>query len=204
MLLAKPVYRVTTDIYNWLLPLLVINILWTLLSLTFVLLPPATVALYEIAYLASTGEGPRVARYVIAVRRWVLKSWLWGAVLTFVLVASFIAVNLYASLESALGLMLTVITMVIIVFGWMIQFYFWPYVVLQTKVDFRQAAHNATFTILGDPLWAFFNAGLALVVLIVGIIFIAPLIFIVPVFMAFLGVYSLRAWLLHHDLLDAS
>ena len=39
MLLAKPVYRVTTDIYNWLLPLLVINILWTLLSLTFVLLP---------------------------------------------------------------------------------------------------------------------------------------------------------------------
>ena len=94
--------------------------------------------------------------------------------------------------------------MVIIVFGWMIQFYFWPYVVLQTKADFRQAAHNATFTILGDPLWAFFNAGLALVVLIVGIIFIAPLIFIVPVFMAFLGVYSLRAWLLHHDLLDAS
>jgi uncharacterized membrane protein YesL len=204
MMRLKPIYHVVLDVYNWLLPLVVINILWVLMSFTVILLPPATAALYEIACLAARGEGPQISRFLLAVRRWAVKSWLWGGVTGFILAAGYIALNVYGGMGSAFGPVLTLITTLILVFVSMVQFYFWPYMLLQDETDFRRAAHNALFTVLGDPLLPLLNVGLTGVALILGVVLIAPIIFIVPVFSAFLGVYSLRAWLSHHGLLDES
>jgi len=200
---VKPIYRVIKDFYNWLLPLVVINILWVFMGFTLVLLPPATAALYETAHRAARGEGPRVTMFLQAVRRWLLRSWLWGVPTGFLLVAGFIALSVYSSMDSAFGPALTLATVLILLLLYMIQFYFWPYVMLQEKASFREAARNALFTTLGDPLLPLINAGLVLISLLLGLVLIAPIIFFVPVFSAFLGVYSLRAWLIHHDLLDA-
>ena len=71
---VKIIERVGADLYNWLLPLVTINILWFLFSLTILLLPPATAALYEIAYSANNGRSPYIRDFLGAVRRWMVTS----------------------------------------------------------------------------------------------------------------------------------
>lgn len=199
----KPIYRALTDIYNWMLPLIVINILWLFMSFTVILLPPATAALYEIAHLAARGEGPRVGRFLEAVRYWGLKSWLWGLPIGFLLLSGFIALNVYGGMNSPLRPALVFITAACLLMLSMTQFYFWPYVLLQDAHSLKRAARNALLTALGAPLLTLLHVSLALFAFILGVVFIAPLIFIVPVLIAFVGVYSLRDWLIRQGLLDS-
>src|SRR5688572_19556656 len=82
--------RLFSDVYNWLVPLTAINILWFLMSLTIILLPPATAGLFHVAYLVTRGEGPSVSEYFAGVLRWFWYSWLWGlTVVVFMGVAAF-------------------------------------------------------------------------------------------------------------------
>ncbi len=194
--------RMAIDVYAWLIPLAMVNLIWFLLCLTVILIPPATAALYEVAYDATKGYSPGVGDYLGAVRRWLFKSWLWGAATALFIVAAVVALNFYAGQQSPIGDLLFAITGGFVILIWMIQFFFWPYVVLQQEARLLLAARNALFTVLGDPLLALLNGGLALVLLAVSVILVAPLALITPAAMALLGTYSLREWLLHHHLLE--
>lgn len=180
------------DVYNWLLPLVTINILWFLLSLTVVLLPPATAALYEVAYQAKKGHGPGVQSFLAAVRHWLLWSWLWGVGCTFVGVIAAVALRFYSAQQSDV---LLIITGAMLIFVGCIQFYFWPYVMAQETPHLPRAIRNAAFTVLADPLLTLVYGGITLLLLVISVVLVAPMVLITPIMVAFLGVYSLLDWL---------
>ena len=192
--------RVVVDVYTWLVPLVVINILWFLMSLTIILMPPATAALYEVAFLATQGHCPEVQGFLAAIRRWLLKSWLWGAATLFLALVSVVALRFYGAPQTALEAFAFVISGAFVIFMWLVQFYFWPYVFLQERPQMLLAVRNAVLTVLADPLLLLVNAGAALLLLVVSVLLIAPAAVITPVAIAFLGNYSLRDWLNHHGL----
>ena len=200
----KAVQQVALDVYNWLVPLATINILWAILSLTLVLMPPATAALYEIAFRASQGEGPYIQDYLAALRRWLVRSWVWGGVSLFLAFVSGFAVDFYISQQSTLGVVLLVASGTFIVFIWLMQFYFWPYMFLQDHPRAWQAARNAAFTVLGDPLFVLAYVILTSILLVLSALLVIPFVLITPVIIAFLGIYSLRDWLSHHGYMDTA
>jgi hypothetical protein len=197
------VLRVLSDVYNWLIPLVTINILWFVLSLTVILMPPATAALYDTAYRALRGEGPQVREYLGAVRRWLLPAWIWGALTVFFLALTLVALSFYGEMVGGLGAALYFLAAGIALFFMLTQFYFWPYMLLMEKPSIRLALRNAALTVLGDPLYTLWNAAISALLLAVGVILVMPVAVIVPVFIAFLGTYGLRAWLYFRGLLPA-
>lgn len=196
--------RVTIDVYSALLPLVTINILWFLLSLTLILLPPATAALYEVALLSRKGQGPYLQTYLAAVRRWLIISWVWGIATLALAAVCLLAITFYGSTQHVVGTVLLTISLALAIFACLVQFYFWPYMVLQEKPRPLLALRNSAYTVLADPLLILVNAGLAALLLLPGIPFIAPIVVLTPIITAFLGVYSLYDWLEHHHLLPTS
>jgi uncharacterized membrane protein YesL len=199
----KPIQHALIDVYNWLLPLVTINILWFVLSLTVVLLPPATAALYGTAFQANRGEEPSVRGFLNATRHWLTKSWIWGVITLLLTIASIVAIEFYSFQQTDIGNILVVVNTLLIVFIGLVQFYFWPYMLQQDHPQIRAAFRNAAFTVLGDPLFVLFNVSITLVLLGVSILLIAPIAIITPITIAFLGVYSLQAWLELRDLLPS-
>ncbi len=194
--------RVATDVYDGLLPLVTINILWFVLSLTVVFMPPATASLYEIAFRSNKGEGPQVQAFLGAVRRWLVKSWLWSAATLVLVFASVLAFEFYGAQRTAAGDILFAASSVLTIFLWLVQFYFWPYMFFQEESLILPAVRNAAFTVLGDPLFALLNVGVAFALLVLSVLLIAPIALITPAVIAFLGIYSLQEWLDHHDLIQ--
>lgn len=200
-MLSKVTYRVVIDVYNWLLPLVAINILWFLMSLTIILLPPATAALYEIAYLAKRGHGPEIRSYSLAVRRWAVRSWLWGLFNILFCIVTLVALRFYSTSGTPVVLIFCIAYVFIILLA---QYYFWPYIMLQELVSLRIAARNSLFTLLGDPLFVILCGLLSVLLLVVSAVFVFPLVVITPIAVAFLAVYSLLDWLEGRGLLDKS
>ena len=202
--LSRSLLRVIADIYNWLLPLVAINILWFVLSLTIVLFPPATAALYEIAFQANRGREPYVRDYLNATRKWLLKSWIWATITLLFLSASISGIAFYNSQQSGLGSVFLIVSILLTFFIGLVQFYFWPYMFLQELPQITPAFRNAVLTVLSDPLFALCNLGITVMLLIVSILLIAPIALFTPIAVAFLGIYNLRAWLEHKELLPSN
>lgn len=193
-----PARRVARDWLNWALPLVAINIIAVLLSLTVVLLPPALVALYVVAWRAYQGEAPQVGMFWQAMRRWWLASWLW-ALVTLLLVLAFVAATFFYSQQpGVLATIMQVGNHAVSIFAGLVQFFFWPYMVMQEQPRALVAVRNAIFTILGDPFYTLLYVGLALILLALSVLTIAPVAVLTPVALAFLAVYSLGDWLTHH------
>lgn len=199
---SKVTYRVVIDVYNWLLPLVSINILWFLMSLTIILMPPATAALYEIAYLAKRGHGPEIRTYLVSTRRWALRSWLWGLLNALFYGVALISLRFYSAQTGIvqIGLIICLANVLITLF---VQYYFWPYVMLQKQVSFCIAARNALFTFLGDPTLVILCALTSTLLLVTSALLLIPLVVITPVTIAFLAVYSLLDWLEQRGLLES-
>jgi len=194
--------RTFLDVYNWLVALAAINIIWLLCGLSIVLLPPATAALYDVAYHARRGEGPTVLNYLRAMHTWFVMSWKWGGMTAVLVVVAIVALRFYSALPGAVGQLLYLATGLILFVIILVQFYFWPYMVIQDNPGIFRAIRNATLTVLGDPLSAIFYSGLALALGFVSVLLIVPFVIITPVLIVFLGVYPLYDWLSHHHLIE--
>jgi uncharacterized membrane protein YesL len=184
---------VAKDVYNWLLPLVTINILWFLLSLTVILMPPATVALYDVAYEAKRGRSPEIRLYLRAVRRWLVPGWIWALINTGLALVALFAFSFYGTQPGVaqIALVICIAYSAVIVLA---QYYFWPYVMLQIQVSLRTAARNALFTLLGDAPFVLFYGLLSLFLLVTSALLLIPLVILAPVVGAFLSVYSLLDW----------
>jgi hypothetical protein len=193
--------RLVLDLYNWLVPLAAINIIWLFMSVTIILLPPATAALFHVAHLVIRGEGPTVGNFLAGIRKWWLKSWLWGLTLAAYVVISFFALTFYSAMTSPVGIVLFAISAVVILVIGLTQFYFWPYLMLQEQPSILLALRNSALTVLGAPLLVLLNVVIALVLLAVGLALLVPFAFFVPVTIAFLSTYTLVNWLKRRDML---
>lgn len=197
-------WRALVDVYNWLVPLAAINILWFLLSLTVMAFPGATAALFEVALEVERGHSPAIGDYLNATRRWLLRAWVWGVAVLLIVFVSAVALYFYGGLRGIPAGILLGLSVAIAGLGWTTLFYFWPYMLMLEAPSARRAFRNALFTALASPLYALFYAGLGAVLLGISMVVVLPLPVITPVLVAFLSVYSLKAWLARKGLLPAA
>lgn len=193
---------VVVDLFDWLFMFSAVNLIWFLLSLTIIGMPPATVALFDVAYGAYRGRYPTVRRYLPLVRKRLLTGWLWAGLNLLIITLGWSALQFYGAqgfaLSTFVGGVIFFLTILLLVF----QFYLLPYLAIQEKTSLLQAYRNAIMTALADPFLLLFNSGLSLFILIPSIVVIAPLMLIAPVFIALLGTYSLLEWLQHRGLIE--
>lgn len=193
----RPFQLVVIDLYDWLFPWVIINLLWVLCSLTVVLLPPATGALFQTAQRAYRNQPPDPRRFMQDLRVWFSDGWLWALPNVALFGGLFLLGRALAPAEIPLAVLGVVATLSI-----MLQFFFWPYMMLQEQPALLRAWRNSAFTALGDLLYAGLYLAFSLFVLVTSIVVVAPLVLITPVLLAMTATYGLAAWLEHHKLLD--
>jgi uncharacterized membrane protein YesL len=184
------------DVMDWLFPFCAVNLLWLLLSLTVIGFPPATASLFEVGSKAYRGQAPTPTAFLRGVRRWFVPAWLWAGANALLIAAAVLFARALAAYELAAAIMAGFVALVLLA-----QLYFWPYVMLQETPSLSRALRNSTFTVLGDPLMTGMNLGITLIVGIPSLIIIAPVLFILPVFVVLLYSYSLVEWLDHQGIL---
>lgn len=192
----KPIQWVVIDLNDWLFRFIAINVLWVLLSMTVILLPPATAALYEAAYQAYRGQPPDARRFFTSMKSWFWRSWAWALANGLIVGGLFLLGR--ASLGSEIVLAILAVILVLLVIG---QFYFWAYAVIQESPTISSTLRNSVFTAFGDLLYVTLYLALVLVLLIPSLLLIVPFLLIAPFLFASLSVYSLIGWLQHHQLL---
>ncbi len=194
----KPIQWLILDLNDWLFPLMAINMLWVLLSITLVLLPPATAALFDLAYESYRGIAPAPRTYLAHMRRRFWKSWAWALANLIVFGALVVLGRAASGSEIALAVLGIVGALCI-----MAQFYFWAYVVLQEQPELLRALRNSVFTALGGLFYIALYLAITLAILIPSLILIAPILLITPVLLTMLCLNSLIGWLQHHKILNA-
>lgn len=190
-----PLRAVTIDLLDWLFMFGAVNMLWFLLSLTVIGLPPATLALYDIAYGAYRGRYPTVRSYLPAVRARLKMGWLWAGVNLLLLAIGWSALQFYGAQGTVLSMFIGGVVFFSCILLLFFQFYVLPYLAIQEEESLPQAYRNAIMTALADPYLLLLNAGLSLFILIPSVIVIAPMMLITPALLAMIGTYSLLEWL---------
>ncbi len=193
---------VVVDLFDWLFMFSAVNLVWFLLSLTMIGLPPATVALFDIAYGAYRGRYPTVRRYLPLVRERLLTGWLWAGMNLLIVILGWSALQFYSAQGSTFSTFVGGIIFFSAILLLVFQFYLLPYIAIQDKTTVLQAYRNAIMTALADPYLLLFNSGLSLFILIPSIVVVAPLMLITPIFIALLGTYSLLEWLQHRGVIE--
>ncbi|MGI8703837.1 MAG: DUF624 domain-containing protein [Candidatus Limnocylindrales bacterium] len=178
--------RTLRDAWDALVLLAVLNIIWFALSLTIVLLPPATVAMFEATHELARGRQVDLPEYLGAVRRHFLRAWGWG--LLNAAVVPLLALNLvfydrpepWAAAIRSLFLLATL--------TWLVsQLLVWPYVFEQDEPSLRRAMRNALLTVFGAPIFSIVIAVIVGAVLLVSLTLLVPVPFIATAFLCLLG-----------------
>jgi uncharacterized membrane protein YesL len=193
----RPLQLVVIDLSDWLFPWVIINLLWVVCSLTVVLLPPATAALFSLAERSYRNEAPTPRRFWAEVRRSLVQSWLWALVNGAIFVALFLLARAVYPAEIPLAVIGVLAAMLVLM-----QFFLWPYMALQEKPSLTQALRNSVFTTFAGLPYLIGYVALTLFILVTSIIVIAPMLLITPVVLALMTTYGLIAWLEQHNLLQ--
>jgi uncharacterized membrane protein YesL len=177
--------------YSW-VSLAAINTLWLLACVTIVLAPPATFALYYVAYDLVAGKGIAVSDYVRGIRLYFVKSWLWGLVNIVAAVLFYANLRFYGSVDAGWALALLTVSLVLAAVWIMVQFYALAYWMFLETPTLRTALRNGLFTLLASPPYS-----LVLAVVLGVIIYLSINIVIVtfiggPALIAVLGCHAVR------------
>lgn len=194
----RPLQFVVTDIHDWLLPFMAVNLLWVLFSLTVILLPPAIAALHEVVYQSYHGVPPNPIEFIHRLKYWFFTAWRWAIANILFLSAAFLLGRILFANEVLLAVIATVVA-----FAFIVQFYFWSYVLIQEEPHLLRALRNSVFTAFGGLMYLTVYILITVLILIPAVITIAPLLLIVPTVIAMLSIYSLIGWLQHHQLLKS-
>jgi uncharacterized membrane protein YesL len=189
--------RSLRDAWDALVAVAPINLAWVGLSLTVILFPPATAALFESMHELASGRSPGIRDFVGAVRRRFVGGWawaLWGAAgLTIV----GLNVRFDPDLTDPRAWLSAAIAVIGILFGVSL-LYVWPFVFLQPEGGLRRAIRNSLLTTLAAPLFAIVLALLLAVVVAVGAVLILPLALVIPGLICLVASHAvsdrLRAW----------
>jgi uncharacterized membrane protein YesL len=193
----RPLQLVIIDLSDWLFPWVALNVLWVVLSLTVVLAPPATAALFDAARRAYRNQPPDLRRFLRDLRRWFLPAWLWALPNVVVFAGLFLLARAAYPSEIPLAIIAVLAFLAVL-----LQFFFWPYMVLQEQPHILRALRNSAFTALGDLVYTLGYLVLSAFLLLTSAIVIAPLLLIAPVLLALMTTYGLAAWLERHQLLQ--
>ncbi len=178
--------RTFRDAYDALVLVALLNLIWLGLSLTLVLLPPATVAMFEAMHALARGRQVSVVEYLAAVRGRFAQAWAWG--LVNLAVVAVLGVNLAfydqgeAWADAVRGLF------VLAGFVWFVaQLLVWPYVFEQSDQGLRRAMRNALLTVVAAPAFSIVLGGIVAAVVVLSMTLLLPLATITTAFLCLLG-----------------
>lgn len=181
------VWKTIRDWYNSMIGLAALNLLWIALSLTIVLLPPATVGVFAITNSIARGKGQQWDVFWTNARRygWISARW---ALINVAVVAVFV-VNMmyYGKLDNTLGVFMS-IALIVVGLGWLtLQFYFWPFVIEQEQKSVRIALKNSLFLTLAEPLYTAVMVSTAALAIAISVATVLPLAVFVLSFVSLLA-----------------
>lgn len=151
-----------------------LNLVWLGLSLTIILLPPATVALFESMDELASGRSPGVRDFLGAVRRRFLGAWLWAVWAMAGITIVTVNVRYWGDSGGALVWLAAAFAVLGMLFGISL-LYVWPFVFRQQEGGLVRAIRNSILTVLAAPLFAVSLAILLVLVVAVSAVLILPL-----------------------------
>lgn len=158
---------------NW-LGVATINLACTLCWLTIILGPPATFGVVYATNRMVHGESVDFGLFVEGLRRYFVKGWIWAGLngLAFFLVTA--NLSFYGQLESVLGAPLQWLSLLLLALWLMAQLFGLPFLMEQTKESLLLALRNGLYTTLAAPGFALVLAAVALLLLVLSVLTIAP------------------------------
>jgi hypothetical protein len=180
-------WETVRDWYNGMVGLATMNFIWLLMSLTVVLLPPATAGLYVVTNSIARGTGGRIEDFAAGARAYAWLSFRWALVNVAVGVVFAVNFSYYGATGTFFG---AVVQMILAAAGllWIaVQFYVWPFLIEQEKKQVRLALKNALFLTLANPIYTFIMLGAVGMVLVVSLIAILPVAVFATSFVSLLG-----------------
>lgn len=191
---ARPMLLVMMDMRDWLFRYSAINLVWFTLSLTVVLLPPATAALYDVAWHSYHNREPSIGQFLQGMKTYFWLSYAWALLMLGVLAIGGSAILYFMENQIFVGIAFSVAGTLL---SLAMLFHYLPYLVLE-KHPLR-ALKLSVFTAIADPLNILIYASFFFVFGIPSLIVIAPIMFILPMVLALIGMYNLLNWLYNYE-----
>lgn len=168
----------------------VLNLAWMLCWLTLILGPPATFAAYRVAsdFAHERTLYPRELPGML--RRYFLQSWLWFLLQLAAAAAILLNLYFYNGLDSLLGRVLQIATLLVAALWALLQLYALPYLMEQDRQSLRLALRNALLTVLASPLYALILGVIVFVLLALCVRLPFLLLFGVPMLVAVTGAHA--------------
>jgi hypothetical protein len=186
---GRGVIRAIRDGWDALFVVGALNLAWLALSLTVVLLPPATAALFESMDELADGRIPGLREYFGFVRRRFLTAWLWALWAIAGLSIAWVNVGFWNDAGGSLA-WLSAVSLVLGVLFAVSLLYVWPFVFRQTEGGLGRAIRNSILTVLAAPIFAVSLALVLIVVVAASAVLILPLAVFTTALIALVGAHA--------------
>lgn len=170
----RVVRRAIRDGWDALFVVGALNLAWLALSLTIVLLPPATVALFESMDELASGRIPGIREFFGTVRRRFVGAWVWACWA----IAGLTIISVNVRYWSDTGGSLAWLSAAFVVLGVLFTIsllYVWPFVFRQSEGGLARAIRNSILAVLAAPVFALSLAILLVPVAAIGAVLILPI-----------------------------
>lgn len=181
------VWEAVRDWYNGMIGLATMNFIWFALSLTVILMPPATAGIYAVTNSLAHGKGAHFSDLWSGMRRYALASYGWALVNIAVGVIFGVGFEFYGRTAGALGVFIQTLFAAAVLMWLAMQLYTWPFLVEQQETSLRLALKNALFLTLANPIYAGVLLGTAALALAISLLTILPVAVFVTSFVSLLG-----------------
>jgi uncharacterized membrane protein YesL len=151
-----------------------LNLAWLGLSLTVILLPPATVALFESMDELSSGREPGFREFLTAVRRRFIGAWIWALWAFAGLTIAMVNVRYWNDSGGSLVWLSAAFAVIGALFSVSL-LYVWPFVFRQSEGGLTRAIRNSILAVLAAPVFALSLAVVLVVIVAMSAILILPL-----------------------------
>lgn len=171
---VRVVRRAIRDGWDALFVVGALNFAWLALSLTVILLPPATVALFESMDELASGRTPGLRAYFGIVRRRFIGAWLWALWAIVGLTIASVNVRYWNDTGGSLVWLSPAFAVLGALFAVSLV-YVWPFVFRQTEGGLLRAIRNSVLAVLAAPVFAISLAILLVLVVALSAVLILPL-----------------------------
>ncbi len=175
------------DWYNGMVGLAAMNFVWLGMSLTIVLMPPATAGIYVVTNHTGHGTGGRITDMLHGARAYALVSYQWALANVVLGVAVVVSINFYGNLGTMFGVLIQFLLVILAVLWLLVQFYVWPFLIEQEDKRLRPALKNALFLTLANPLYTVVLVGIVGLALLISVLAVLPIAIFATSFISLLG-----------------
>ena len=168
------VRRAIRDGWDGLFVVGALNLAWLGLSVTVILMPPATVALFESMDELASGRTPGLREFFVFVRRRFVRAWIWALWSIAGLTIVWVNVRYWNDTGGSLVWLSAAFAVIGVLFGVSLLFV-WPFMFRQSEGGLVRAIRNSILAVLAAPLFAITLAFATVAIVAVSAILILPL-----------------------------